>query len=330
MLAQANKENIQKAAEYLKAGELVAFPTETVYGLGAVAFDEKAVKRIFEVKGRPFFDPLIVHISKFEELSSVADWQSDALIHERVLKVRSLWPGPLTLILPRRPVVPDIVTAKLSTVAVRIPSHTVAQQLLLAVGKPVAAPSANPFSYVSPTTARHVDDLIGNKISMVLDGGPTEFGIESTILSLTGETPEILRPGIVTKEELERLLGKVNLRAPSKDAHKDPLAPGMLEMHYAPRTPLIFSEDYRKASSPQHVGYIAFSAKNEFDNTFSPISILSKTGDLNEVAHKLFAAIREQDQLGLDLIVIDSCPKTGIGLAIMDRLGKAVRKTTSH
>lgn len=326
MICKATPENIVRAAELLDSGELVAFPTETVYGLGAVAFNESACNQIFKVKGRPFFDPLIVHIASFDELSEVANWESDQNTRENVIKLQTFWPGPLTLILPKTDKVPGIVTAGKPSVAVRIPSHPIALSLLQTLKRPVAAPSANPFSYVSPTTAKHVDDLIGSKIAMVLDGGPTQFGIESTILSLLGDAPEILRPGVITHEQLSQIISNLQAHKTRPVPTLNPAAPGMLEMHYAPRTKMIFFEDYRPQASQGKIGYIAFKSPATIDSRFSPVSILSKDGDLAEVAHKLFAAIREQDSLDLDLIVIDSCSEAGVGVAIMDRLRKAVAR----
>ena len=307
---------IHRAAEIIKNGGIVAFPTETVYGLGADAFNALAVARIFEVKGRPYFDPLIVHVANpanVEEL--VKEIPSDA---EKLMK--SFWPGPLTVVLLKRDSIPDIVTAGLPTVAIRMPNHPVALSLIEESGCPVAAPSANPFGYLSPTTAEHVREQLGDRVDLILDGGPCPVGVESTILSFLEGKSRLLRPGGVPLEEVESIIGRVET-GPTEDR---PSAPGMLPRHYAPRTPIIM--DWSKKDSELYknkkVGFLAFQEK-ENHLKFSHREVLSKKGDLREAAANLFAAIRRLDGLNLDLILAEPIPEIGLGRAIMDRLRRA-------
>ena len=318
-----NPQNIRKAAQVLRAGGLVAFPTETVYGLGADARNDMAVRAIFQVKRRPSHDPLIVHILNFEALESVARVDSAAL-REKLEKLSSFWPGPLSVVVPKLPHISSIVSAGLDSLAVRIPSHPVAQALLKECAFPIAAPSANMFNYVSPTTAKHVEEGLGDKVEIILDGGPSEIGLESTILSLLEDKPRLLRPGAVTLEQLEQTLGcKIEI-AP----HKNIIAPGLLESHYAPRTPIAFRDSLQLELLPTKAGLISFSETDATDTAtrYSVVHTLSLRGDLEQVAAQLFSAIREQDKLGLELIVVDSCETSGIGRAIMDRLTRATAK----
>ena len=224
--------SIDEGARLLREGGLVAFPTETVYGLGANAFDAAAVARVFEVKARPSFDPLIVHLAAAADLDRVSSTEDPRV---RRLAAR-FWPGPLTLVLPRRPELPEIVTAGLDTVGVRVPGHAAARELIRRAGTPVAAPSANPFGYVSPTTAAHVAELLGDEVDLILDGGPCRVGLESSIVALLGGTPTLLRPGGVAREEIEEALG-APLAEASAPAER-PLAPGQLARHYSTRTPV--------------------------------------------------------------------------------------------
>jgi L-threonylcarbamoyladenylate synthase len=307
---------IALAAAILLRGGLVAFPTETVYGLGANAFDARAVARVFEVKARPAFDPLIVHLADAAALARVAEPDDPRI---RVLAER-FWPGPLTLILPRREELPEIVSAGLDTVGVRVPAHPVAHALLVAAGTPVAAPSANPFGYVSPTTAAHVAERLGADVDLVLDGGPCRVGVESTILSLVG-TPLILRPGGVPKEELEAALGLPLAVAPPSER---PAAPGHLLRHYATHTPLRILPGPAGAPPPgeRRVGLLAFARRNP-PTGYAAVEVLAPDGSLATAAANLFAALRRLDALGLDLVLAEPCPETGLGHAIMDRLRRA-------
>jgi len=307
---------IALAAAILLRGGLVAFPTETVYGLGANAFDARAVARIFAVKARPAFDPLIVHLADATELGRVAlaDEPRIQALAER------FWPGPLTLVLPRRAELPELVSAGLDTVGVRVPAHPVAHALLVAAGTPVAAPSANPFGYVSPTTAAHVAERLGDHVDLVLDGGACRVGVESTILSLVG-TPLILRPGGVPKEELEAALGlRLAVAAPSER----PAAPGQLLRHYATHTRLRILPGPAAAPPPgeRRVGLLAFSRRTPPEG-YAAVELLAPDGSLATAAANLFAALRRLDALGLDLLLVEPCPETGLGHAIMDRLRRA-------
>jgi L-threonylcarbamoyladenylate synthase len=321
---------IRRAAALLRAGRLVAFPTETVYGLGADALDPGAVARLFEVKGRPRFDPLIVHVASPAEIDRYADRVDP---RARALVAR-FWPGPLTLVLPRRadaagaPVIPDIVTSGLDTVALRMPDHPVARALLAEVGRPVAAPSANPFGYVSPTEAVHVVEQLGGAVDLVLDGGPCPVGVESTVVALAGGRPRLLRPGGVPLEAIEAAIGPV--AAAPAGAEATPEAPGQLPSHYAPRTPLTLlagrddAERHARRRPDERVGLLALVPVPAPDAArFAAVEVLSSDGDLREAAQRLFGALRRLDAAGLDRIVAEPCPDVGLGRAIMDRLRRA-------
>lgn len=333
MISKPTAENIKKAAAILRDGGIVAFPTETVYGLGANAQNDQAVQKIFKVKGRPRLNPLIVHIDSFEKLNQVANIHDNKQVLENVAKLKQFWPGPLSVVLPKNPSLSNLVTAGLDSVAVRIPNHQVALALLRECGFPVAAPSANISSHVSPTLASHVEDDLGDKIDFILDGGPCSVGLESTIISLLDTKPAILRTGGIPLEKLEQALGEVDLIGGNKNNAADAkeeiskplLAPGMLFHHYAPKTPLVIHCDIPNTKLPRRVGLIYFSETStlpkEFD--YSNTTCLSLSGDIDEVASRLFASIRAMDRLGLDLIVVERCAETGIGRAIMDRLTRA-------
>jgi L-threonylcarbamoyladenylate synthase len=311
---------IDEAAAVLRRGGLVAFPTETVYGLGADAFNPRAVARVFEVKARPSFDPLIVHLAQAADLGRVSPAEDPRV---GALAAR-FWPGPLTLVLPRRPEVPDLVTSGLDTVGVRVPAHPAARALIAAAGTPVAAPSANPFGYVSPTTAAHVAELLGPAVDLVLDGGPCRVGVESTILFLAGEPPTILRPGGVPREALEEALGlplEVAVRAAR------PSAPGQLEKHYATRTPLRILPGPAGRAPEGHVGLLAWRAAGP--GGYAAAEVLAPDGSPETAAANLFAALRRLDGAGLDLIVAEPCDEAGLGHAIMDRLRRAEGRSTA-
>jgi L-threonylcarbamoyladenylate synthase len=305
------------AAAVLQRGGLVAFPTETVYGLGADAFDATAVARIFEVKERPAFDPLIVHLAEAASL----DWVAVADDPRAAELAARFWPGPLTLVLPRRPELPEIVTSGLDTVGVRVPAHPAARALIAAAGTPLAAPSANPFGYVSPTTAEHVAELLGDAVELVLDGGPCRVGLESTILSLVGE-PVILRPGGLPREALEEALGTA-LRI-AADGER-PLAPGQLRRHYATRTPLTILEGKAPAAPPGS-GRVGLLAQRRSAPGYAAVEVLAPDGAPATAAARLFAALRRLDALGLDRILAEPCQETGLGHAIMDRLRRAAAR----
>ncbi|HSN03882.1 MAG TPA: L-threonylcarbamoyladenylate synthase [Nitrospira sp.] len=315
VLPASNPESLRLAAGVIRNGGLVAFPTETVYGLGCDALNPDAVTRIFEAKQRPSFDPLIVHIADRSALETLIPLLST---RERRL-MEAFWPGPLTLVLPKHARVPDLVTAGLPTVAVRMPSHPVAQTLIREAGVPIAAPSANPFGYVSPTCAQHVVDGLGDRVDLILDGGPCPIGVESTIVSMGGTWPELLRPGSITIAALRKVIGPVVRATPNQTL----IAPGHLPRHYATLTPMtILAGPGIELVAPDHerVGLLAISQPNHRDDRLCAMEVLSATGDLREAARNLFAALRRLDALGLDRLYAESCDERGLGLAIMDRL----------
>ncbi len=315
VLPASDPESIRFAAEIIRVGGLVAFPTETVYGLGANALDPEAVARVFEVKQRPSFDPLIVHIAECATLDLLV--QAMSLDDRRLMD--AFWPGPLTVVLPTRESVLDIVTAGLSTIAIRMPSHPVAQALIREAGVPIAAPSANPFGYVSPTCAQHVLDGLGDRVDLILDGGPCPIGVESTIVAMNGTWPELLRPGSITLAQIREITGLV-VRTP---ASQTTVAPGQLPRHYATRTPvtILAAQGARPVvHGHERAGLLAISAPGYVDDRFCAIEVLSPSGDLREAARNLFAALRRLDALNLDRLYAEPCDEQGLGLAIMDRL----------
>ncbi len=302
----------------------MAFPTETVYGLGANGLNEDAVKKIFIAKGRPSNNPLILHLPSKQNVWKYWEKPTNKTVFDYFEKLSALWPGPLTIILPSLPSVPNIVRANLKTVAIRIPVHPIALLLLNGVDFPIAAPSANISNYVSPTTAEHVESGLGDRIDMILDGGPSNKGLESTIITLADSVPRILRSGSITAEEISEIL---NIPLPlliRKHNDVTPLSPGMISEHYAPKTRLIFWNQFDTTLKGNFcfIGFSNESAKKIATN-FSETIVLSSTGNLEEVAMKFFATLREMDQKGFDLLVIDTCEDAGIGRAIMDRLRKA-------
>jgi L-threonylcarbamoyladenylate synthase len=310
-------EQIKKASKLLKAGNVVAIPTETVYGLAANVFDEKAVKKIFEIKGRPLFNPLIVHIKSIEDLQNVAT----NIPPKAWILANYFWPGPLTLVLPKKKTIPYVVTAGKETVGVRIPSHPVALALLEEVDFPLAAPSANPFGYISPTNAAHVQKQLGTKIPFILDGGNCEKGIESTIIGFENDEPVLYRVGAISKEAIEKCVGPISSKT---KAATTPEAPGMLSKHYSPRTPFMVSEsilsDIEKYKN-QAVGFVIFS--NGIDETSEKFILLTKTESLDEAAQNLYAAMHQLDAQGFDFIIAEKFPETGIGISLNDRLSRA-------
>ncbi len=332
-LLPATDASLALASRLLREGQLVAFPTETVYGLGAHALDPEAVLGIFSAKGRPADNPLIVHIHDRSQLDEICE------VSEAALKLMdAFWPGPLTIILPRKAAVPDVVTAKLDTVAVRMPSHPVALALLRACNLPVAAPSANRSGKPSPTSARHVLDDMDGRIPLILDGGESDVGLESTVISLVGEKPCILRPGGVTQAMLEEVLGEVTLAGsilrPLEKGEKA-LSPGMMYKHYSPdgQVTLIEGEEqavvealrrlYAHARSEGHRACVmCFTEHVEALADCCPHDIGSKA-DPTEVAHRLFATLRGLDDEKMDVIFSEVVPPQGVGLAVMNRLGRA-------
>lgn len=307
-------EQIALAAQHIKAGKLVAFPTETVYGLGANALDANAAARIFELKARPSFDPLIVHIASLNDLETLT--LSD---DERVYQLaQAFWPGPLTLILPKSALVPDIVTSGLETVGIRMPNHPVALELIRLSGCPIAAPSANKFGQLSPTKAKHVRKQLPD-VDFLLDAGPTQVGIESTIIRLNPMGFEILRHGVITREEIEVILPyhpTVDVKATLM------VSPGMLKSHYSPEKPLyILRDNLIERIDKSKTGLISFAGENT--EHFQRVEVLAPDRNLRTAAVNLFAAIHRLEESEVELIVAESMPETGIGIAIMDKLRKA-------
>lgn len=309
--------DIQKAKSFLEDSKLVAIPTETVYGLAANCFDIEAVAGIFEAKNRPSFDPLIVHVSG---RSALDDFVAEVPVMAEEL-AEKFWPGPLTLILKKKEVLPDIVTSGLDTVGVRVPDHPLTLKLLDILDFPLAAPSANPFGYVSPTRAEHVTEQLGDKISYVLDGGPCRVGVESTILGFEDGKPVLYRPGGIALEEIEAITGPVQHRELKSS---NPLSPGMLKSHYAPATSVLFGNIDQNLDmlKGRKVGVISFRKKHEGVNPDFQV-ILSERGDLKEAATRLFSGLRKLDALNLQYILCEPVPEEGLGRAINDRLKRA-------
>jgi len=309
LIEVATPEAISRAAGLLRAGHLVAFPTETVYGLGGDATDEPAVAEIFAAKGRPRFNPLIVHIPGLAEAETLA------IFDKRAQKLAArFWPGPLTMVLPRRgdSGLSLLACAGLDTVAIRAPAHPVAQALLRETRRPIAAPSANRSGRVSPTEAEHVAEELGNRVAMILDGGRTPVGLESTVLDLSSESPVLLRPGGVTAEQLTGLLGP--FAAPGAGR---PKSPGMLASHYAPSLPL------RLEAVRARPGEALLAFGPEAPPGFAEVLWLSRTGDLAEAAANLFAMLRRLDRPPFTGIAVMAIPEQGLGRAINDRLRRA-------
>jgi L-threonylcarbamoyladenylate synthase len=309
-MKRSSPEAVALAAELIRAGGLVAFPTETVYGLGANARDGEAVARIFEAKGRPRFNPLIVHLTEPEEAERLAILNEDA----RRLAA-AFWPGPLTLVLPRKADagLSELVSAGLATVALRIPAHEAARALIRAAGVPIAGPSANVSGRLSPTTAAHVAADLGDRIDMILDGGPSAEGLESTIVAVTDHEPVLLRRGVVTREAIEVVLGRP---LAGHHAGASPQAPGMLDSHYAPRAALRLN-----AESPETGdAYLGFGRSPP---PGAPYLNLSESGNLREAAANLFAHLRSLDAENPRAIAVAPIPEQGLGGAINDRLRRA-------
>jgi L-threonylcarbamoyladenylate synthase len=305
-----------QAKDILNSGGLVAIPTETVYGLAGNALDKNAVLHIFEAKNRPKFDPLIIHLSDIFEIDKYA------IANPRLLDIAErVWPGPLTILLPRKAIIPDIVTSGLDNVAIRVPNHPETLALLKMLDFPLAAPSANPFGYISPTTAGHVYEQLADKIPYILDGGPCEVGVESTIIGFENEVLKIYRNGGLTLEELSKYYdGKIELVAQSSS---DPLAPGMLKKHYSPNKIVRNFKDFDAKS--ENLNAIAFMKFSRLSGEISPKRqfVLSKNENLNEASHRLFEGLRYLDKLDIETIYLENVPNNGLGLAINDRLKRA-------
>jgi L-threonylcarbamoyladenylate synthase len=314
----ANEAAVAEAARSLRDGGLVAFPTETVYGLGADASNAATIARLYEAKGRPAFNPLIAHVGDLHAAQRIATFDAQA-----ILLANAFWPGPLTLVLPKAPgcAVADLATAGLDTIAVRVPAHRIAREILRAFGGPVVAPSANLSGHVSPTTAAHVQSDLAGRIDLIIDGGAVEVGVESTIVGCF-EAPMLLRPGGVPRGEIERVLGRTLLQPPDDpDGNSDqPLAPGMLASHYAPRTKVRLNAERLEAGEALLAfGPVAISGID----AASVVMNLSARGDLTEAAANLFGYLRALDARGARAIAVMPVPHHGLGEAINDRLRRA-------
>ncbi len=328
----ATEEHIARAATVIRAGGLVAFPTETVYGLGADALNEDAVRRIFLAKERPADDPLIVHIVHAQQLPQLA-----RQIPQRAWDLtEKFWPGPLTLVLPKTDRVPAVTTGGLDTVAVRMPSHPVAKRLIELSGVPIAAPSANRFGRPSPTTAQHVWEDLAGRIELILDGGPTPIGVESTVLDLTQDPPMVLRPGGVTLEELRAVLGDVRILS-SSASEEAKRSPGTRYRHYAPRARVLLVEQgmveaVLEGLSGKRIGVLVWGPHPSLPSPVRKggrgaggegLIVIQMPQSLRAYARRLFAVLRELDAQGVEVIVVEKLEERGLGRAIMDRLRRA-------
>jgi L-threonylcarbamoyladenylate synthase len=308
---------LERAAALIRGGAVVAFPTETVYGLGANALDARAIARIFEIKKRPSFDPLIVHVYDESMLKLVA---ASVPAAAKSL-MQNFWPGPLTIVFRKTERVPELVTSGLPTVAVRMPAHPVARALLQRANVPLAAPSANRFGSLSPTRAEHVARSLGDLPDLIVDGGPAEHGVESTIVLLE-PVPTLLRPGAIALEAIEAVIGPV---ARELAEETQPLAPGRLPQHYAPSTPIRIVAD-ASATAQNERANAALLAFRRDPGGYSAARVLSAREDLREAASRLFESLHELDALALARIDVEAVPETGIGVAIMDRLRRAAAR----
>ncbi len=331
-LLPATPENIALSAKMILKGRLVAFPTETVYGLGANALDEKAVRRIFTAKGRPTADPLIVHLSGLQQIEQAAS----AVPQVARRLAEAFWPGPLTLILPKQPRISHLVTSGLETVAVRVPDHPIALALLREAGIPIAAPSANRFGHTSPTTAQHVWHDLNGRVEIILDGGAAPLGVESTVLDVSTTPPRILRPGGVTREMLENVIGEVVILSHKRKAEKGLPSPGLLEKHYAPRAGMIFFKGgnthqamFSQLAAEQALGKkVGILAADEDTRAFEMAgAVVYRLGtDLESIARHIYAGMRWLDSQSVDLILCRDFGEGGLGLAIRDRLTRAANR----
>ncbi|MCP3659133.1 MAG: threonylcarbamoyl-AMP synthase [Bacteroidetes bacterium] len=309
--------DILKAKELLDKGDIIGIPTETVYGLASNALNEQAVLKIYKAKNRPKFDPLIIHTSSLKKIKNFVEY----IPEKAIVLAQKFWPGPLTLLLKKKNIIPDIVTSGLPKVAIRIPNHPLTLSLLEKLDYPLAAPSANIFGYISPTNPKHVYDQLKEKIKYILDGGECKIGLESTIIDFEGDEVIINRLGGITIEEIEKFIGKVKIK--KKDSI--PNSPGMLDSHYAPKKNLYFVNDINDALEEfknKKIIVISFYKKHKADNIIEDY-ILSLNKDLKEAAHNLFKYMREADRKDIDLILAEKLPDEGLGKAINDRLLRA-------
>jgi L-threonylcarbamoyladenylate synthase len=314
--------DIHKAVESLMKGEPVAIPTETVYGLAANATHDDALKKIYALKNRPFYNPLILHIHSVKQLSSIAED-----IPASALKLAdAFWPGPLTLVLKKQAAISNVVTSGKDTVAVRIPDHPLTLELLSHLDFPLAAPSANPFGQISPTTAKHVYDYFGENIEVILDGGECKKGIESTIVGFENDIPVLYRLGSVSLDDIQRVVGEVLIF--NQESDTEIKSPGMLASHYAPRTATYLTEDVASILNlypNKKIGLLLF--QNTIENAeVAACEVLSISGDFEEAARNLYAAMHRLDNLNLDVIIAQKLPNVGLGKSINDRLTRASKK----
>ena len=311
--------DIHQAKEFLEQGNVVGIPTETVYGLAGNAFDIEAVAKIFEVKNRPTFDPLIVHANSLERLSEFVQY----IPEKALLLAQKFMPGPLTMLLPKRSSIPDLVTSGLDTVAVRIPNHPLTLELLANLSFPLAAPSANPFGYISPTSAQHVANQLGDKIPYILDGGECQIGLESTIIGFENEEIIVYRKGGLAIEDIEKVVGKIRV---NEHSSSNPKAPGMLKNHYSPRKDLLIFTGENFRNNIEKIGYLAFRKLNPEIPKKNQL-ILSESGNYKEAAKNLFAYMRQLDGMNIDKIYVELLPEKDLGRAINDRLKRASVKS---
>lgn len=311
--------DIDYAKQALEKGGLVAIPTETVYGLAANALDAKAVTKIFVAKKRPYFDPLIVHVASAAEVSKYAA----AVPTVATELMQRFWPGPLTLLLPKKELVPDLVTSGLDRVGLRCPDHALTLQLLRSLSFPLAAPSANPFGYISPTLPQHVQDQLGDEVDYILDGGACTVGIESTIVGFENDLPVIYRVGGLSVEQIETVTGKAEVKLSSSN----PQAPGQLISHYAPRKPLVVGDvnQLLKQYAAKKVAVLSFRESFSAENIVKQL-VLTPSGSVEEAAQHLFAYMRELDASEAEIILAEPTPEEGLGRAINDRLKRAMGK----
>lgn len=312
--------HIDKAVEILKDEDIIGLPTETVYGLAGNIYSEKAIRKIFEVKQRPLYNPLIVHLHSMGQLNEIVK-----NVPSKAKKLAEVfWPGPLTLILEKNCDIPDLITAGKKTVAVRIPNHTVALELLRKLPFPIAAPSANPFNRISPTSAQHVENYFKDDIKLVLDGGSCKNGLESTIVAFENKEPIILRLGSISIEDIEKTLGKVKIKNKNETT---PDAPGMLSKHYSPSTNTYLTSNIRgmiEKHKHKNMGVLYFSTPLKSEN-IQHFEVLSKSGNLNEAASNLYQALHQLDSMNLDIILAEKAPDIGLGKSINDRLERATK-----
>jgi len=308
--------SIQEAKEWLEKNDVVGIPTETVYGLAGNALREEPILRIFEVKNRPKFDPLIAHTDSVDKIKGLIKQFPD----QALMLAERFWPGPLTLLLDKKEIVPDILTSGHDRVAVRIPNHPLSLRLLSEIEFPLAAPSANPFGYVSPISANHVEDQLGDKIPYILDGGESRVGVESTIIGFEKDAPTIYRLGGLEIEEIEKVIGRVEMNI---NVSSDPSAPGMIKSHYSPGKQMKLGEIAQNLKNVDRntTGVISFT--DHFDVDDRNLFVLSPSGDLREAARNIFKALRKMDQPHIKTILAELVPEKGLGKAINDRLKRA-------